>query len=65
MEEVKRCPRCHSDDVKPIIYGMPTPETAEKSAGRVVFGGCMVWEEAPDSHCEMCGHEWRVAEVGF
>ncbi len=62
----QRCPRCNSAGVLPIVYGMPTPETVEKSAaGRVALGGCVLWPEAPDSHCVRCGHEWRVAEAGL
>jgi hypothetical protein len=66
MEEEKRCPRCHSDEVLPIVYGMPTPETVEKSAaGRVALGGCVITPESPDCQCVRCGHEWRVAEAGL
>jgi hypothetical protein len=65
MEDVKRCPRCHSDEVLPIVYGMPGPELTEESlAGRVALGGCMMWPEAPDWRCVVCGHEWRANEAG-
>jgi hypothetical protein len=64
MEEVKRCPRCHSDEVLPIVYGLPSPATVEESAaGRVALGGCMITPESPDWQCEMCGHEWRQEEA--
>jgi hypothetical protein len=40
MDEAKRCPRSHSDEVLPIVYGLPGPEMVEESAaGRVVLGG--------------------------
>ena len=43
MEPAKPCPRCHSDEVVPILYGMPSPEMVEGSkAGRVALGGCVV-----------------------
>ena len=64
MEDVKRCPRCHSEDVVPIVYGEPTEELAEKSmAGRVALGGCVVWPGAPDHTCQNCGHDWRADEA--
>ena len=63
MEDARRCPRCHSDEVLPIAYGLPSPEMVEESmAGRVKLAGCMVWPEAPDWHCVGCGHEWRADE---
>ena len=64
MEDAKRCPRCHSDEVLPIAYGMPSPELVEEStAGRVKLGGCVIWPESPEWHCVACGHEWRGDEA--
>ena len=49
MENPPKCPRCHSDEVLPIAYGLPGPEFVEESAaGRVALGGYMAWPEAPD-----------------
>jgi hypothetical protein len=60
METPPKCPRCHSDEVLPIAYGMPGPEMVEESAaGRVALGGCVTWPEAPDWRCVKCGHDWR------
>ena len=60
MEDARRCPRCHSDEVLSITYRMPSPEMIEESiAGRVALGGCVIWPEAPDWHCARCRHEWR------
>ena len=43
-----------------IVYGMPSPEMVEESiAGRVALGGSVMWPEAPDWRCVVCGHEWR------
>ncbi len=64
MENPPTCPRCHSDEVLPIAYGMPSPEMVEGSAaGRVALSGCVVWPEAPDWRCVKCGHEWRSEEA--
>jgi hypothetical protein len=47
-----------------IAYGMPSEEMVRESiAGRVAFGGCLVWSEAPDRTCRACGYEWRSDEA--
>ena len=64
MEDAERCPRCQSDEVLRIAYGMPSEEMVlESIAGRVAFGGCLVWPEAPERTCRACGHEWRSDEA--
>ena len=58
--EDRRCPRCSSDEVLRVVYGLPSEEMIEESiAGRVLLGGCAVWPESPDWQCVACGHEWR------
>ena len=65
MEDVKRCPRCHSDEVIPVAYGVPTPKLVEEAmAGRVALGGRVAWPEAPDWRCVVCDHEWCDDEAG-
>jgi len=64
MEDVKRCPRCHSDEVVPVAYGLPSPEQVEESmAGRVALGGRSAWPEAPEWRCVVCDHEWRAIQI--
>jgi hypothetical protein len=64
MEPPPTCPRCHSDEVIPIVYGVPGPELVEESrAGRVALGGRVVWPEAPKWRCVACGLEWRDEEL--
>ena len=64
MESSRACPRCHSDEVVPIVYGMPDPELVEESrAGRVALGGCVLFPEAPEWRCVVCGYEWGEAEA--
>jgi hypothetical protein len=36
----------------------------ESRAGRVALGGCVVWPEAPEWRCVVCGYEWGAAEAG-
>ncbi|MFO0615490.1 MAG: hypothetical protein U0414_23050, partial [Polyangiaceae bacterium] len=60
------CPNCRSARVAPIVYGEPTPDTAEaERAERVIIGGCVLGTERPDgtdpSHgCFACGARWGV-----
>ena len=64
MVDAERCPRCQSDEVLRIAYGMPSEEMVRESiAGRVAFGGCLVWSEAPDLTCRACGYVWRSDEA--
>jgi len=65
MENPPKCPRCSSDEVLPIAYGLPSPEMVEESmAGRVALGGCVVVPDAPDYTCQSCGNEWHAEEAG-
>ena len=64
MENPPRCPRCHSDENIPIVYGAPSPELVQESrAGRIALGGSVVWPEAPKWRCVACGLEWRDEEL--
>jgi hypothetical protein len=64
MESPPTCPRCHSDEVIPIVYGMPTPEPFEEPrAGRVALGDRMLWPEAPKWRCVVCSFEWSDEEL--
>ncbi len=63
METTTTCPGCGSEDVLPIVYGMPGPSLTEESlAGRVALGGCVLFPDAPDRLCRDCHHQWRVDE---
>jgi hypothetical protein len=58
--EKPACPECGSHDVKPIIYGLPTPETMHRAMlGEVALGGCIVYDNAPDMYCGSCNASWR------
>lgn len=60
------CPFCGSRIIIPIVYGLPGPDLEEKSKkGRVILGGCIVWEGQPQSHCNDCGYEWRGSGANF
>ena len=57
------CSSCTSDDVVPIVYGMPGLDLAEQAEdGKVALGGCCIGEDDPEWHCKECGFEWREGE---
>lgn len=55
------CPRCGSNKVASIIYGLPvwSPqlEKADRE-GRIIMGGCCMTADDPDSQCLSCRHRW-------
>ncbi len=66
METSTTCPRCGSQDVLPIVYGLPGPELTEESlAGKVALGGCVLSPEPPNHLCRNCRHRWRGDEATF
>ena len=49
----KICPFGHSDEIIPIVYGLPTQRTLERAEkGRCELGGCMVTECDPQWYCK-------------
>ena len=57
------CPRCGSHAIARILYGMPADsEELERDldAGRIVLGGCMVWDGRPDHACTACDLRFRA-----
>jgi hypothetical protein len=65
-EPTVACPRCGSPTVAKILYGYPAFSQklqADLDAGRVVLGGCVVWEGRPDHACTSCRFEFRTDGV--
>jgi len=59
MVHVLRCPRCKSQKVIPIIYGIPAEDALEESvAGNVIFGGEGFDGGEPDYGCLSCDYRW-------
>lgn len=53
-----RCPICGKAG-KPILFGMPTPETMAKAErGEIVLGGCVIEKNNPSWQCA-AGHKWE------
>jgi len=54
-----KCPKCQSENVAAIEFGLPSPEMIEaRERGEIVLGGCCVAEDDPEWHCKDCEHEW-------
>jgi len=54
----KECPKCKSEKVLPMAYGLFGPDNAPKDA---YLPGCVIEEDSPKWHCDKCGHEWGKA----
>ena len=55
-----KCPKCNSEKVIPIVYGLPSYDLGEKELrGEVMLGGCLVSLESPKWYCKNCGNKWR------
>jgi len=68
-EDRPKCPKCGSEDVRAIQYGLPPPEVLENMVEEshrrgVVFGGCVVRQDAPTWACASCGHRWGEPALG-
>ena len=64
-KEPRRCPKCGSPDVVPILYGCPTPEGMEAAErGEIRLGGCCVTDRDPSRFCRACEHSFDLRPFG-
>lgn len=57
--KVVQCPLCGSLTTVPIVYGMPDSELGEQTEkGKIMLGGCLVWDNGLDSYCRDCNKEF-------
>ena len=57
------CPKCKSNQVIPILYGMPGMDAFEdEEKGKVKLAGCVVTDSDPNQYCKKCKHKWLKAE---
>jgi len=57
----RTCPRCGSDSIAKIMYGMPAFSAELDEAlrtGKLSLGGCCVSDESPRWECNECGRTW-------
>ena len=59
------CPQCASDQMVPIVYGLPDVHLLRRAEHEeVILGGCTVTVgESPDWACKGCGHQYADEEV--
>src|SRR5262245_29653153 len=57
------CPACGSPRVAEFFYGLANLDQLKPDldAGRVVLGGCCLFEDSPQWKCQDCGHAWDRA----
>ncbi len=61
------CPECGSQELRPVVFGLPSAELgAEADAEEVVLGGCCCWgdERDPAWSCLDCGLQGGSGEGG-
>ena len=60
---LKKCPKCDSQNIVKIFYGMPNLEAfLQAQEGKIHLGGCCITDSDPEYHCDDCAHEWRGKE---
>jgi len=55
-----KCPRCGSERIARILYGMPAFSEElrrELESGRAVLGGCVITGNDPRWQCTNCSYE--------
>ena len=53
------CPKCGSNNIGVIFYGMPKMDKVEKKKNKEVRMGYMLSSDNPVWHCSNCGYEWK------
>ena len=62
----KKCPKCGSPKVAPILYGLPAPEAFEDAeAGKIALGGCVITGDDPAWRCLDCGTNVFRSDIIF
>ena len=60
--ETPACPRCGSQKVIPVLYGLPSQEAMEAGRrGELAFGGCCLPPRLSDMNrwcCRQCHFRW-------
>ena len=55
-----KCPKCNSEKVIPILWGLPTEDAREDAGkGKIKLGGYVIGDDPPLLHCSDCEHDWR------
>lgn len=60
----KICPQCGSKNILRIIYGYPSQELLNAAKqGKVLLGGCVIYDSSPEYECKDCHKQWNKAEI--
>ncbi len=54
----RSCPKCGSTDFSIYVYGLPSENAIKYKDPDVIFGGCVLWPNAPQYHCNGCGTDY-------
>lgn len=59
------CPVCCNGNVVKVLYGEPTPEAwRDHLNGKLMIGGCCVFEDSPTHQCAVCGSGFSKEKRG-
>jgi hypothetical protein len=68
VKKPDRCPKCGSDKIANILYGMPAfSESLKKDLddNKIILGGCFISNESPTWKCTVCGTVIKKLEIDF
>lgn len=62
----EHCPNC-GGNFTPIIYGLIVGDRLfdEEEKGKVILGGCTVYEDSPTHYCKNCDEEFQFRSNGL
>ena len=52
----KQYPKCKSERIAEIQYGLPHFTTELER--QIEIGGCIISDDSPQWHCSTCEHKW-------
>lgn len=62
MKRPHSCPKCHHTPIAYVLYGYPNFDDKtlmqEVEEGKIVLGGCVVYEDRPTWQCTSCGFDF-------
>lgn len=64
--DTEHCPNC-GGNFTPIIYGLIVGDRLfdEEEKGKVILGGCTVYEDSPTHYCKNCDEEFQFRSNGL
>jgi hypothetical protein len=57
------CPKCGSDQIIRIVYGLPSIAMAQsEERGKIKLGGCCITEDDNTHYCKNCEYEFQIKD---